>query len=125
MVETFSLVDWFQSLLHDDDDGDDDDDDDDDDDNDDDDNNGEDDDDDDDDNSDDNCCCLFILQINIQVLQDMSKKWQCHCVGYQSTVSSMTYDMMHNSCSTVLSYVGLVHSLKQRIILSLQKYGDS
>jgi hypothetical protein len=21
------------------------------------------------------------------VIQDMSKKWQCHCVGYQNTVS--------------------------------------
>ena len=74
MVETSSLVDWFQSLFNVDDDGGGGD-------------GGDKEDGSDNDSDDKCCCCLFILKINIQVIQDMSKKWQCHCVGYQSTVS--------------------------------------
>ena len=42
-----------------------------------------------------------------------------HCI------KSMTHDMIHDSGSTVLSYIGLLHSLKQRIELTVQKRGNS
>jgi hypothetical protein len=38
---------------------------------------------------------------------------------------SMTHDMIHNSCSTILSCIGIVHSLKQGIKLTVQKCGNS